>query len=635
MSFKKIDSFALSHDNEKIYAGNFAGELLIIDTSSFSIEKRIQLHMGSIHVVSIHESLPYVATLGKDGNICILKVTDGKVSLIHKIVSRNIRPEGDQFEMSVTSTQALTFHPNKPQLASAGGTSGLFEVTFSDETYEVLHCTRFHGGFDFITARYCGSGDELLTCTNRGHVYKTDGDTLVACWNVGRELSNQAHHWFEHIENNEFFIASDGRCVIRFDSVTGAYTVGELFAIDHMEHVTKCKTTGKIYASGFCKRIFEINPEDLSVVRVVFKAPFKFRWIKVLNDSPDIMIAQSRNGILYKLSVSTGEVIDLIKETPFALWSADAMNKSIYIGGEGAKLFRLDPESLNAFDNKINFSVTSTELPINPDDYIKRLSCCEATNEIALGLSTGQLLIIENDEIKFNVDLGSNIRDLDFSYDGKLYICCEDGSIYRFVQGDLSLLLKRDMPAWALSISPNGQYLAVADRIKNVFIFNTLSDEVFLVTDSHRFTQRINWVDDETFLASNSSKVIRYNLKNGLNQITHTLISDNWTNTVEDFAWDKNKNYLFTINYTKQSEIYDFTTSENIASSSASFDYLKGVYYLEPERFGIAYTGDFLTFGRDGVISYNRIHDETIVVIDRLNLLNTDSRINSSRVERT
>ena len=72
--------------------------------------------------------------------------------------------------------------------------------------------------------------------------------------------------------------------------------VGPKFMKDDFEHVTFDRNSHKIYASGFDGNIYMMDYADLKPHKIIWRAPFKLRWMKILDNSNKYMVAYCFNG---------------------------------------------------------------------------------------------------------------------------------------------------------------------------------------------------------------------------------------------------------------------------------------------------------------------------------------------------
>lgn len=616
MSVHKIESFDLSLNETYIFAGNYFGEVLTIDPITFTIIKRFMYHDGSIHKISTHEKLPYIATLGMDGNISLIKYdVYGNTSLIHNICSRNIRPEHDQYINGYTTTQLLTFHPTLPKLIGHGGSAAIFEVEFTDETFNILHCCRFLEPYDWITAKYVMNSDSFLLGNNRGIVLLIENWNISRQWDFGINNNTQAVHWFEEVSTNIYLVASDARRVFLLDITDdNNYVEGEIIAMDHLEHVHYNSHTGKAYTSGFDRKIYQIDIDNCSIIDIVWEAPFKIRWIKTLYSDPEHMIVNCRNGILYKITINNHNnyVVSQINEEVHAMWSAAICNKNIIIGGEGRSHYKLTPSKINLYNNAQEYDISKIELDDDNNSYTKRIMGSDSIAIIAR--SNGNIFLNQNDN---NTLIFSNeypVRDICISKDlSTVYIASEDGSAYAvYIHTRVVVqLIKTNTPIWAIAINDDNSVLCVANRIEKFYLIDLKNNHITEKNVGLRFVKRVKFVNNNELLLGSGGSLKKYNINEDL--IENCI--NNTENSIEDFFITEDSQYLVVLNYAKVLHLYDYHTYELLFTQSVGHDYGKGIMLLNGNLNNSGYKKDFILYGRDGGFSYMRIHDEMILTL--------------------
>src|SRR5690349_4533570 len=109
---RNIEAFAVDREEKYIFAGNVLGQLLVIDIDRFEIiEERAQCS-GLILAVETHPRLPYVAALGVDHSVSILRHdSSGRLTPLAQLRLRDIQAEnGYEFSAHQSLSQALAFH---------------------------------------------------------------------------------------------------------------------------------------------------------------------------------------------------------------------------------------------------------------------------------------------------------------------------------------------------------------------------------------------------------------------------------------------------------------------------------------------------------------------------------------------
>lgn len=614
MSENTIDCFCMDADQKYIYAGDKSGRVLVLSVENLELLNSIQVHYGSITTIARHPKFNYLATLGNDGNIALLSA-NGKALSFHQLIeSRNIKPHGDPYLRNHTTTQALAFHDVEKRLVGHGGSSALFEMNFSETSYELLHCTRVHGNDDFLTARYVLGTDMVLSGSVSGTAILSENGIIKRKWDFHSNGSTPSIHWFEHIKDRRYAIACDGMRVIHLDLDDDNNNVdGPIISKDHLEHTTFCHATKKLYCASFDRTVIEVNPQTCEKIKTIWEAPFKLRWIKVLEAKPNIMVVQCRNGALYKIDIDESKILAHYKTTPDALWSIAALNNKLIVGGEGPNKIELHINGENKQNRIKSFIKEKFLLNVDSYFYTKRVASSQETNFLAYGRTNGQIYIetATCDFVK-SVYLPNAIRDLSFNATGdQLFAACEDGGLYviNVLTDDSPYLLNlSQVPCWALAYNAANNLLAFGDRHRKAFILNLKTMEKNCVSDNFGFIKRMKWQNADHLLIASAGSLYRYDVN--FQKIEQLFLLEN---TVEDFDWDSAKRYFIVVNYTRFLYLCDFNTGEVLFEQGDMVDYSKGVMFLDKLANYDGYPGDFIVAGRSGEVSYNRIHDDRIL----------------------
>lgn len=625
MSAYNIDSFCIDDNEKYIYAANKSGQVLTIDVDSFEVINQCQVHLGSISVIARHQKYNYLACHANDGYASILNFdNNGKVSILHKIQTRNIKPEGDPYLRNHSTTQAIAFHHSECRLVGHGGSSALFELQFDEKGYHVLHCTRIHGNDDFVTAVYIPKTNQILSGSVSGVAILSEGTEKIKEWSFFK-TGMPTIHWFEPLSPNVYAIACDGQKVIRLDIKNEANVVeGPFIVKDHMEHVTFCQQSQKLYAASFDRTVVEVDPQTCQKIKVVWRAPFKLRWIKILEKSPDVLIAQCRNGGLYKVNISTKTIISVIKNTPPALWSVDVLQDQIITSGESNFVLKAEPNFLhNCIERLPSFLLTKSDLPTDDYYYTKRLCVHQVSGKIAYGRTNGEIFIEDDVDISLLVILPDAIRDMTFGKRGEyLFVANEDGSVYRvdILGKTYEKIHGSDKPCWALAYNESQHVLAIADRTKNIYLFDLVTHEKRVIADNLGFVKRVKWQDETNLLYGSAGTLYRYCTETNETSALCTL-----ENTIEDFDWDKEKKYLVVVDYTRYLYLCDFSSGEMLYEHGDMIDYSKGIVFIDKLRSYAGYPGDFIVVGRAGKPLYYRVHDDRIISYGFINQLEKET----------
>lgn len=617
MAAKNVNAFCIDRDEKWIFAGNKSGQVVTVDLDSFSKVREEQVHNGTIQAMQAHKTLPYIACLGKDHVVSVRRYDDGgHLYPVFKIPFRNLSPDDgeEQYRWGHTESQALNFHPTEKRLITRTGNAGVLEVAFDDDGYEILSITRAHEEFDVVNVAYVEGTHKILSGA-RGHAVLLEDGKLVKRWDFPFD---ETIHWFEHLENNTYLLASDARLVVRLH-VDDAEPplVGDPFARDHMEHVTFNQHSGRAFASSFDRNVYEIDPLTCAAKGVVFAAPFKLRWIKTLERDPSTLIAQCRDGGLHRVELGNGARHVAIKETPDALWTAvQTGDGELLVCGEGRYYHKLTPQSSDDWLRTPQFESRRVEVPAASDTYTKRVVRQEAGDLIAFARTDGEVLVGTEGDVRSLVTLPSAVRDIALEPSVPvLYVVCENGGIYKLDANSGEILAShiRDLPVWALALNPTRGLLAVGERFGSILFLNT--EDLGLAFDAedtaYRYVKRMKWIDEDVLFYTSSGDIRTFDLRERKAEEYISLHG----NTIEDFDVDEERNYLVAINYRRHITLVDFNTKEQLFSIYDQVDYSKGIQFLCSKTNLTGYKADVVTYGRAGKPFLFRVHDSRIIAM--------------------
>jgi WD40 repeat protein len=613
MARNKINAFCLDHSGKWAFAATISGQILSIDLDRFEIVHRTEAHSGTINVIKTHPLFPILGALGEDRRITLWKYTeDGRVLPLLNFSNREFQPENDAegFNPHQSTSQAFSFHSTELRVVSRAGNSSILEFTFDLEgNYSILRCIVLNKEHDISTTHYLPNSNQYFAATVRGHVYLAEDNQVLHEWRLSEETS----HWFEHYKNREFLVASDSRSVFKINlEKPEDVKKGVAFARDDFEHIHYQPKTGKIFASSFDRNIYEIDPQTLNATQIVFRSPFKCRWIATLPSKPNQMIVQCRNGALYLIDTLDGKILNQIKETPDALWTAVGIEKTkeILMAGEGNYAIKIkQTESV----------VEHFDLPADKNSYTKRMAIQERTGLIALGRTDGQIcLISEGGKPELLLQLSSAVRDLDFHPNEPiLFAALEDGRVLKIDCLNQSILCERLYfnPVWAIAYNSKKNLLAISERMGELLILNGENLEVTFATTDNRFSKRMKWLDDHRLLYGFSSAIHVLDLKT----CTTEIFLPQSGNSIEDFVWDDSKTYLISINYNRDLILQDIPSKRVLSKVPDQLDYSKGILFLGKKLNPNGSPHQFITFGRCGVPHLYQIQDEKILALGPYN----------------
>ena len=613
---KKFESFCIDHDEKWVFVGNLSGQISVIDINSFVEIGKTQAHAGAIMAMASHPKFPYIGCFSQDRTISVFEYDDnGYLRPICAASIRDVYPDNDEglVDFIISAAQTLAFHDTKKQLVTRSGNGGVVELEFDEIGHISLkHCTRLHGEYDVMTARYVKNSDLVLSGSGDGNVVLSNNGKLEKNWQV--DYTNI--HWIEHLSGTEYLIASDSRLVARID-ISGKKTLllGPPFALDDFEQVTFNPNSGRVFGASFDRQIYEIDPNTCKPIDVVFKAPFKCRWLKTLHSDPSMLIVISRDGRLCKVNIDSRKCIGLIRETPDALWTgATSDSKNIFFSGEGNKLLHLSFSGVDKFSRKSMFSHSKITLDMPNDSYTKRMDIQNSSGLIVLGRTDGNIFVVDGNSTKFLTNLGSAIRDLTVLDDRpEIFACTENGFGYKIhleTGEKLCTFSSPDrIPLWSLSYNPERNLIAFLQRYGNIFILSAEDFSVYLSGFNAGRTKRAKWVDADRLFFSRGTKIFVVDLKTKQQSVLIPFTS----NTIEDFIWDQGHNYLIAISYNCLIGLYDFNSGQLLSEVPDQIDYSKGIMWVPTTPQNETYPLDFFTFGRSGTPHHFRIHNETVI----------------------
>lgn len=614
MGWSKINAFCIDKDERWMFAGDASGRIRTVGLEALDVQGEAQAHGGTISALAAHPSLPLIAALGMDQFASIWRYDEaGRLTKLHDIPVRAIAcgNDAEEYRPVLSESQAIGFHSSKRQLVTRSGSGGLLEIAFDEAGWKVLRCTRLHPMFDLVTARYLVGSDRVAAGMTRGVAVLLEEGKILRQWRFGDE----SVHWFEHLRDETYLVASDSRRVIRLDfSGASEPLEGAPFALDDFEHVTRNRVSGRVFASSFDRNVYEIDPETCAKTALIYAAPFKNRWIKTLEREPDTLYVQCRNGGLYKVDLRTGLAVAVLKETPDALWSAARTPEdTLLLAGEGAHFLELAPKRAeDPHARKTSFSARRRPLDAASATYTKRLAVHEKLGTAAFARTDGEILLGNGGRVERLMKLDYAVRDLAFHpAEPWLFASCEDGRVLKIDCRSRATLAEHrsPLPVWAIAYNPEKDLLAVSERMGELVFLDGTTLARKGVGSKHRFAKRMKWIDGDRLLYNISAGLYRHDLRTG----TAEELIPTQGNTLEDFTWDAGRRYLAFISYTRNVALCDFETGSLLSVVPDQVDYSKGIFWLNGglSRSGNPY--EFVTFGRTGVASLYQVHDGRIL----------------------
>ena len=607
-------SMCVTSDEKLCFAGSLSGQILTIDIDDFAYRDAVQAHAGGIHAITSHPVLPYVAAMSTERSVSLWRrERDGSLKRLAYIDVRDLVCSNDEVPIPYiqSTSQALAFHPTERRLLTRTGAGGLLEIAFEEDgSWEQIQCIRFHGTEDLVQARYLEGSDQILTMANYGEVAVSDHGEVLRKWRFGWHNV----HWAEHLEGDDYLLASDTRQVIRLD-VSGrkAPIVGPHLTRDDLEHVTFNRSSKKAYIAGFDSNVYEISTSDCSALGIVYKAPYKCRWVKTLERDPDVMILQCRNGGMHKASLAKGARTALIKDTPEAIWTAAAMpDNSLIMAGDARAFYRLRLGEVDHQSRIPEVIVRREPIAIEGDGHFKRLDVQSSTGLVVAGRSDGQIWVGDGAAFRPLCRIDLPVRDLCVHPEKpEFYVAGEDAVVRKFDIASGAEIDSFRSPIgeqfWTIAYNPTHDLLAFAEREGSVHIVRGSDFRLLESLPDVRRPKRMKWRDANTLLWSRSVELHRFDLDTGKSGV---FVRETG-NTIEDFIWDEERRYLVALNYNCLIILCNYRTGEFIDVTPDSMDYSKGLIWLPRTR--DSYPLDFVSIGRTGVANLFRIHDEKIL----------------------
>lgn len=605
----KANTLSLSPDERTLYCGVNGGAVLCLDPTDLRVVGWRHAHAGDIYAMAVHPSMPWVATMGMDNFLCLFDVSDrSHPRLQWRLLLRDLIPwnDLDLVPRHPSQSQAVTFHPMLRRLAARSGNSGLVEVDFSGSDPVVVHCTRLHALEDLTTVRYTGDGTQLLSAA-LGSVVLSNNGLAIADW----RLAKNNVHWFEPMKDGTYLVATDDRCVLRFNHHIGEVVAkGSVITRDDLEHVTYNAISGRAFIAGFDRNVYEIDPTTCESLGVAYAAPFKMRWIKTLETDPDTAFVQCFDGGIYRVSLRERRAVRAFRLTPPAVWTAcEVSDNTLAFAGEGGEVVFVQ---LHQHPTTIGTQPREIARLRKPQTWssTKRM-LRQRDGTLWLGQTSGHLLSMSAEGESAIVDLGSAIRDIAFDVsESTVFAALEDGSLraVNIPTLDARELWRSpdDQPLWAVAHHPSLDQIIVAERGGRFALLAATTGNVICRGPASARVKRVKWLDTDTVLYNAGDTLRRLRLLSGIDEELVAACG----NTVEDFIWNREFGYLVLISYGTDVILCDLDSGLKIHSTADQVDYSKGLTWAAAPG---AFPLDFFTFGRSGCAHAFRIHSNKCV----------------------
>jgi WD40 repeat protein len=624
--WRKINAFAIDSTEQWCVAGNQLGEILFVDIDTFTIKREFHAVCGSIEAVHVHPTKPYVAAIGADQHVAICRYDGDEIRLIHRIPLRAIEVENhEKLPAGNSQSQALWFHHDDLRLLTKNSSGAATEIAFNDESWEALWCHGYFvdptGSEELTHIRYLeGSGNVL--CSSTGGLVVIDPknrDVPLLRW----AMDVQNIHYAEHVSGSEYILAHDCRsCVLIDASGKNPVRVGPKITRDDIEAITYNPVSKRAFLTSFDRNVYEVDLATCEAKGVVVETPFKLRWIRTLRRAPDTMIAQCRNGALYKFDLKTKQLAGVLRETPNSFWSGVALSpEKTYIAGEGPQVLEITAVGEDRAQRMTTLESKWLTFEGAPGRFTKRMALHLPTGDLLMGRSDGDVIRADPRTGKSRrlINLRSAVRDITAAPEGwDVYAACEDGRAYRLhaQTGDILASFKsEEEPFWSLAYNPERHVLAAAERVGDLILFDPDTMQPRKRIKGLHVTKRMRWFDADRLFLNIASTA--YQLRVDTGELSCVIPYQG--NTIEDFDWDDGRRYLAAITYHRNLAIFDLSNWEVLDEALTDMDYAHGVMWLSSKRAKGCHPQELITFGRSGVANRFRFHNDRIVNLGPVN----------------
>jgi WD40 repeat protein len=184
---RKIEAFSVDARERWAFAGDLCGRLYTIDLDRFEVISEVQAHAGTIMSVATSPAHPYVACLSLDQTVSVLRYNErGVVTPLGFAAIRELSPSNDDPDKRVpiaySQLHPLGFHDSERRLVTRTANAGVLELAFDESgTFELLTCTRLHGLWDLVNARYVVGSDQVLSSSADGTIVLSEAGKPAPC----------------------------------------------------------------------------------------------------------------------------------------------------------------------------------------------------------------------------------------------------------------------------------------------------------------------------------------------------------------------------------------------------------------------------------------------------------------------
>ncbi|OCQ51011.1 Outer membrane protein assembly factor BamB [Photorhabdus australis subsp. thailandensis] len=581
---------------DKILAGTKTGEIVLFNFSDLDYLDEKKVSNGTIVAIDIKNGV--FAALSQNYDVIIGEILSEKIKINGVFSGLNNIVE-DGYEVSRGESQGISLNSDGTKVVFRSPNSTCMMADLSDMK-NIISNFRFDVLYDIVTLCWTES-DNILVGFGNGVVGKInikDGSTRT----IKLDNINESVHWFERVNDSEYIVATDARCVVRLDEHNLSYKVGPKFANDDFEHVTYDYINKVAYGTSFDRKVYKIDVESLEKIEVVYEARFKIRWSDIIyKDDIPYLILQIRDGSIVKFNLSTKKVEKLRKETPSAFWTyVNYLDKDLFFGEDGGYLFTSDNKK-ESFDYRIKREYEGY--------YIKRAISDE--NLLVLGGTNGKVMIKDHDDDFKIINIESPVRDLCFGFNS-IYVASESGCVYKIEGDNVRVIYKsKSEPVWSISFNFDLCMLAIGERIGSVRILDSLNGYHAVAYTDSRIPKRMKWIDKNKLAVVNSSNI---------DLITYDAEDKSWEhvsefykgglNTIEDFI-TYNDSIIIGISYSRYILSWHLETGEVLGKLFWDQDYAKGIMNIDK--------GNFIVYGRNSKVKEYIMHDNDILLTKIVN----------------
>ena len=190
---RRYESFCVEPSEKWMYAGNTSGQISVIDINSFSLAHDIQAHSGTIHSVSAHPTLPYLAAIGNDRCLSLWFIErSGQIRKFAHCSFRDIPCQNDDDDIApiFSHSVALAFHNTERRLVTRTGNGGTMELEFDDSgNVNLLWALRLHGEWDVQMTRYVAGSNDILSAGRDACVVLVSNGRESKRWQFGNVVA--------------------------------------------------------------------------------------------------------------------------------------------------------------------------------------------------------------------------------------------------------------------------------------------------------------------------------------------------------------------------------------------------------------------------------------------------------------